>query len=131
MKHIKETLWERFFNRLPENAANEALRSLKQGGSFKDVDFFTMKEAEAQVVRYRDEARAAIRAYRRWKSGKAVRDLFGVFREREGAHLRAHARDRASLFLDARRDYRDLSALLMASVNNDSQPKQQGGGHER
>jgi hypothetical protein len=115
----KETLWDRFFNRLPENAANEAIRILKRGGSFKDVDFLTLKEAEAQVAGYRAQAKAAIGAYRRWRTQKALKLMFGAFHDREGAHLRAHARDMASLFLDARRDHTDLTTLLMASVAND------------
>ena len=133
MSTIKETIWERFFNRLPETAANEAIQTLKQGGSFEDVDFFTMKEAEAQVANYRDRAKAAIRAYKNWKTGRAIRSMFGVFRDREGAHLRAHAKDMAALFLDARRDHADLTELLMASVSNDGPGgavSQRGGGNE-
>lgn len=134
MDILKETLWDRFFNRLPETAANEAIRTLKRGGSFKDVDFLTLKEAEAQVARYRDQARAAIGAYRRWKTGNAVKLMFGVFHSREGAHLRAHARGLTSLFLDARRDHADLTNLLMQSVSNDasgSAPLKQGGDHDQ
>jgi hypothetical protein len=133
MSIYNETIWERFFNRLPETAANEAIRVLKQGGSFKDVDFFTMKEAEAQVGHYRERAKAAIGAYKRWKSARAVTSLFGVFRDREGAHLRAHARAMTGLFLDSRRDFADLSALLMESVSNDRPDhgaSVQGGRHE-
>jgi len=120
MQGITENLWERFFNRLPENAANEAIRVLKQGGSFKDVDFLTLKQAEADVVRYRSQAKAAIGAYRRWKTQHAVKLMFGVFHSREGAHLRAHAKDLTSLYLDARRDHADLTDLLMRSVSNDA-----------
>ena len=134
MSIITENLWERLFNRLPEQAANEAIRVLKQGGSFRDVDFFTLKEAEAQVLRYRAQARTAIADYRAWKAGKPVRLLFGVFRDREGAHLRAHARAMTSLFLDARRDHADLTRLLMASVGNDASggaPSRLGGNHDQ
>lgn len=133
MDILKETLWDRFFNRLPETAANEAIRTLKRGGSFKDVDFLTLKEAEAQVAHYRAQARAAIGAYRSWKTGNAVKLMFGVFHSREGAHLRAHARGLTSLFLDARRDHVDLTALLMRSVANDDScapPTRRGGGNE-
>lgn len=120
MQRITENLWERLFNRLPENAANEAMRILKQGGSFKDVDFLTLKQVEAEVVRYRAQAKAAIGEYRRWKTQKTVKLMFGVFHSREGAHLRAHAKDMASLYLDARRDHGDLTDLLMRSVSNDA-----------
>lgn len=133
MDILKETLWDRFFNRLPENAANEAIRTLKRGGSFKDVDFLTLKEAEAQVAQYRDQAKAAIGAYRSWKTANTVKLMFGVLHSRKGAHLKAHARNLASLFLDARRDHADLTALLMQSVANDAPyrpPSKRGGGHE-
>lgn len=134
MDILKETLWDRFFNRLPETAANEAIRTLKQGGSFKDVDFLTLKEAEAQVARYREQAKAAIGSYRRWKVQNTVKLMFGVFHDREGAHLRDHARDMASLFLDARRDHADLVTLLLRSVANDASgptPAKQGGSHDQ
>ncbi|MEO0384194.1 MAG: hypothetical protein AAF234_11650 [Pseudomonadota bacterium] len=134
MDILKETLWDRLFNRLPENAANEAIRTLKRGGSFKDVDFLTLKEAEAQVAQYRDQAKAAIGAYRSWKTANTVKLMFGVFHNREGALLKAHARNLASLFLDARRDHADLTALLMHSVANGAPyrpPSNQGGNHDQ
>ncbi|WP_425088863.1 hypothetical protein [Stappia sp.] len=130
MSIITEKLWERFFNRLPEQTANDAIRILKRGGSAQDVDYFTLKEAEAQVARYRVSARSAIASYKAWKAGRAVRLLFGVFREREGAHLRAHARAMTALFLDARRDHSDLTRLLMASMTKDTPGQAEGGRHE-
>lgn len=133
MDILKETLWERLFNRLPENTANQAMRILKQGGSFKDVDFLTLKQAEAEVVRYRAQAKAAIGEYRRWKTENTVKLMLGVFHSREGAHLRAHAKDMTSLYLDARRDHGDLTDLLMRSVSNDAAERDgfnQGGRHD-
>ncbi|MGJ8531696.1 MAG: hypothetical protein ACSHYC_05895 [Alphaproteobacteria bacterium] len=120
MNYIKETLWERFFNRLPAKEANDAVRILKRGGSYKDVDFFTLKEAEEQVQRYRGRAKAAIADYKLWKANTQIGRFFAVFRDREGIALRNHARDMANMFLEARRDYIDLSSLLMTSIANDT-----------
>jgi len=120
MSIIKESLWDRFFNRLPENAANEAIRLLKQGGTYRDVDFFTLKEAEERVADYRMKSRQAILAFKAWKLRKSINRYFGVFDDREGAHLRAHARAMTSIWLDARRDHSDLTRLLMRSVNDDA-----------
>jgi len=119
MTILTENLWERLFNRLPASEANEAIRVLKQGGSYKDIDIFTLKEAEQQVRRHRQQAKSAISAYRQWKKGRYVRRFFAVFADREGAALRGHARNMTGLFLDARRDYADLSSLLMKSLAND------------
>ena len=119
MIKLTETIWDRLFNRLSETEANEAIRILKQGGSYKDIDFFTLKEAEYQVYHHREQAKSAIAAYRQWKKGRQIRRLFAIFRDREGAALRIHARNMASLFLDSRRDFRDLSHRLMESIAND------------
>lgn len=130
MTKFTENLWDRLFNRLPENEANEAIRVLKQGGSYKDIDFFTLKEVEYQVSHHRQQAKTAITAYRQWKKGHHIRRLIAVLRDREGIALRGHARNMASLFLDARRDYTDLTDLLMKSVSNDADLNSsvQGGG---
>lgn len=120
MNYIEETLWEGFFNRLPAKEANDAIRILKHGGSYKDVDFFTLKEAEEQVLRYRGRAKAAIADYKLWKANTHIGRFFAVFRDREGIALRNHARDMANMFLEARRDYTDLSSLLMTSIANDT-----------
>ena len=136
MTKTYETLWDRFFNRLPANEANDAIRTLKQGGTFRDVDYLTLKEAEQRVDDYRSKAKQAILAFKAWKLRKTVQGLFGVFDDREGAHLRAHARAMASIYLDARRDHTDLTRLLMQSVSNDTgadkgAPSSEGGRHER
>jgi hypothetical protein len=134
MTKITENLWDRLFNRLPASEANEAIRILKQGGSYKDIDIFTLKEAECQVAHHRQQAKSAITAYRQWKKGRQVRRLFTVFRDREGAALRIHARNMASLFLDSRRDFTDLGQRLMASIANDANLKsglQNGGKNAR
>ena len=133
MTYLKESLWERLFNRLPSSEANDAIRILKQGGSYRDVDFFVLKEAEQSVEQLRGRAKQAIAAYKGWKLEQAVSRYFAVFRQREGAHLKANARAMTSIWLDARKDYRDLTDLLMHSVANDQpasliQPK--GGRHE-
>lgn len=120
MNYIKETLWERFFNRLPAKEANDAIRILKRGGSYKDVDFFTLKEAEEQVLRYRKRAKAAIGDYRLWKANSHIGRFFAVFRDREGIALRNHAREMANMFLEAKRDHADLSDLIMTSIANDT-----------
>ena len=115
-----ETLWDRFFNRLSETEANEAIRILKQGGSYKDIDLFTLKEAEHQVSHHRQQAKSAIAAYKQWKKGRQIRLFFAILRDREGAALRIHAKNMASLFLDSRRDFKDLSNRLMDSIANDT-----------
>ena len=120
MKKYTESLWNRFFNRLPDSEAREAIRMLKQGCSYKDIDFFTLKEAEQQVLHHRQQTKSAIAAYRQWKTGQQVRRFFAILRDREGEALRGHAKNMTSLFLDARRDYSDLSHLLMKSVSNDT-----------
>lgn len=120
MKKYTENIWDRLFNRLPASEANEAIRVLKQGGSYKDIDFFTLKEAEQQVHHHREQAKKAIVDYRKWKTGQQLRRFFAVLRDREGAVLRGRARNMASLFLDARRDYSDLSHLLMESISSDA-----------
>ena len=134
MTRTYETLWDRCLNRLPANAANDAIRTLKRGGTFKDVDFFTLKEAEQRVDDYRVKAKQAIVAFKAWKLRKAIRGFFGVFDDREGAHLRAHARAMTSIYLEARRDHADLTYLLMQSVSNDAavngNPSKEGGCHD-
>lgn len=120
MNYIKETLWERFFNPLPAKEANDAIRTLKRGGSYKDVDFFTLKEAEEQVLRYRGRAKAAIADYKLWKANTHIGRFFAVFRDREGLALRNHAREMANLFLESKRDHADLSHLIMVSIANDT-----------
>ncbi|OJJ12978.1 hypothetical protein BKI51_02615 [Alphaproteobacteria bacterium AO1-B] len=132
MTIFKETLWDRFFNRLPETAANEAIRALKRGGSYRDVDFFTLKEAEAEVERLRKRAKLALADYRQWKTGQSVNALFDVFRSHEGRALREHARSMTALYSDARHDHRELTDLLMASIANDptaTPTKTTGGSH--
>ena len=130
MKSIKENLWDRLFNRLPATEANEAIRILKQGGSYKDIDVFTLKEIEHQVGHHREQAKNAIVAYRQWKKGYQVRRFMAVFRDKEGEALRSHARNMASLFLDSRRDFADLSDRLMQSISNDAE-LQSGGRHAK
>lgn len=130
MKNIKETLWDRLFNRLPATEANEAIRILKQGGSYKDIDVFTLKEIEHQVGHHREQAKNAIVAYRQWKKGRQVRRFMAVFRDREGDALRGHAKNMASLFLDSRRDFTDLSDRLLQSISNDAE-LQNGGRHAK
>jgi len=120
MIKLTETLWDRFFNRLSETEANEAIRILNQGGSYKDIDFFTLKEAEHQVSHHRQQAKSAIAAYKQWKKGRQIRLFFAILRDREGAALRIHAKNMASLFLDSRRDFKDLSNRLMDSIANDT-----------
>jgi len=120
MIKLTENLWDRFFNRLSETEANEAIRILKQGGSYKDIDFFTLKEAEHQVSHHRQQAKSAIAAYKQWKKGRQIRLFFAILRDREGAALRIHAKNMASLFLDSRRDFKDLSNRLMDSIANDT-----------
>lgn len=132
MNITKENIWERIFNRLPETAANEAIRALKKGGSHKDVDYFTLKEAEAQVDRLRKRAKIALADYRQWKTGQSVNVLFDVFRSHEGRALREHARSMTALYSDARHDHRELTDLLMASIANDATAtptKAAGGSH--
>ncbi len=53
-----------------------------------------------------------------------------VFRDKEGEALRSHARNMASLFLDSRRDFADLSDRLMQSISNDAD-LQNGGRHAK
>ncbi len=134
MTKTYETLWDRILNRLPASEANDAIRILKQGGTFEDIDFFTLKEAEQRVQDYRFKTKQAILAFKAWKLQKTVHGLFGVFDDREGAHLRAHARAMASIYFDARRDHADLTRLLMKSVSNDAgtrqNPSRKGGYHD-
>jgi len=130
MKNITENLWDRLFNRLPASEANEAIRILKQGGSYKDIDIFTLKEIEHQVDHHREHAKKALIAYRQWKKGRQVRRFMAVLRDREGEALRGHARNMASLFLDSRRDFADLSDRLMQSISNDAE-LHKGGRHAK
>ena len=123
MTRFKETLWDRFFNRLPESAANEAIRALKRGGSYRDVDFFTLKEAEAEVERLRKRAKLALADYRQWKTGQSVNALFDVFRSHEGRALREQARPMTALYSAARHAHRELTERLMASIANDPKAK--------
>jgi len=119
MNIFKENLWERIFNRLPESEANDAVRHLKAGGSYKDIDFFTLKAAEEQVEHHRLRFRDAMADYRAHKAGRSVQRFFAVFRDREGLFLREHARNMATLARDSRRDFHDLSNEIMKSIAND------------
>jgi len=73
------------------------------------------------VDHHREQAKNALTAYRQWKKGHQVRRFMAVLRDREGEALRGHARNMASLFLDSRRDFTDLSDRLMKSISNDTE----------
>ena len=120
MSNFKETLWERFFNRLPENTANEAVRVLKRGGSHRDIDYFTLKESEVSVERSRHIARQAIATYRSWKQCHSVHKLLDASRNIEGIALKRNMVSMISLYKDKLRDHCDLTWLLVTSIDEEN-----------
>lgn len=114
MKSIRESFWDRLYNRLPANDAAIARRVLGRTVD-QPIDYMTIKALSELVDAYKGSARAAIRAYRKWCLIESVHKVGAATRQREGEILRKAALDQAALYLDARRDYRDLFKLAMRS----------------
>lgn len=132
MKYRKETFWDKLFNRLPEQSANDALRILRAGGGIHDIDTFDVKLLAEQLVETRRNLKVALKAYRRHRGRSAFHAYVRVFTDREGQMLRQNAQNLASLYQDMRRDYRELNALLDQAIANDKGPGAWifGGSHE-
>ena len=132
MKKQYETLWEKIFNRLPEKQANDAIRILRAGGTIHDIDTFDVRLLADQLTDTKKQLQAALRAYRRHQGRAAIKTFINVFFDREGAMLRQHAVNLASLYTDMRRDYRELQDLLNQAIANDKgAPKIEiGGSHD-
>lgn len=113
MKILRESLWDRLINRLPANDAQRIARVLKRAGCQEEIDYMAVKAMSELVEAYQAEARLALRSYRRWRVRQDIQQLAAVVRDREGEILRRDAREKAGLYLDARRDYDDLIALAM------------------
>lgn len=113
MKILKETLFERIRNRMAPANAVHVIKTLERAAARQEIDYMTIKEASEMMQRHKLEARSAIRAYRRWSARSAVTLLLSPLKDRQQRVMLQYARDAASLYLDAMRDYRDLCRLAM------------------
>jgi hypothetical protein len=120
MKLRNETLWEKLYNRLPANDAAKAARVLARSGCDGAVDYMSVKALSKLVETYRASTRAAIRNYRRWCVAESLCKFSAAVRAREGDLLRQYAMDQAALYLDTRRDYRDLVEIAMRPYRGES-----------
>ena len=116
MKLLKETLFDRIRNRLAPPNAVKVIKNLKRASGRAELSYMEIKEASQYVERYKIEAKAAMKAWRSWNTRAAVSELVGALRLQEGRILRSDAVAKASLYLDAQRDYRDLVNLAMGQA---------------
>lgn len=114
MKILKETLFERIRNRMAPANAVKVITALQRATHREEIDFMATKEASEMVERYGLETRMAIRDFRRWQTRQVTREMRQPIFEQEGRFLKAAARAKASLYLDAKRDYLDLVDLSMS-----------------
>ena len=84
------------------------------------------------MMEIKSRTQDALKAYRSHKVRSTVRAYTAVFWDREGTMLRRHAVNMASLYLDMRRDYRELIELLDKAIANDQAQNDQayGGSHD-
>jgi hypothetical protein len=108
---IREKLIDRIWNRLSERDAADVIAALERARGDEIFDHMSARLGGEIVKRYGQDARGAIREYRVWRYRDALSKLTKALHDREGEMLRARARNAASLYLDARRDQRDLTAL--------------------
>lgn len=120
MKILKETLAERIRNRFAPPHAVKIIADLQRADFSEDVAYMAAKEASELLAHYRREARTAIRCYRLWQHRQSVRALLQPTVDQEGRTLLADARAKASLYIDAMRDYRDLIALSVSHYERKS-----------
>ena len=113
MKLPRESLWDRLINRLPANDALRAIKAMNHAKHRLNVDYMVVKEMSELMEHYRIHAQVSINALREWDVRDAVQKMNKVYRLRERGFLEAQARSAVSLWLDARRDYRDLRNLAM------------------
>ncbi len=114
MKLPTETFFERIRNRLSPAEANDAIRQLKKAAGRAEVSYMAVKEASELLDRMRMEARSAIRHYRVWQADQTVKRVLAASHADHGRILHDQARIKASLYLDAMRNYRDLVRLSIA-----------------
>ncbi len=111
MKLPTETFFERIRNRLKPEEANRVIRTLKKAAGQHRIDYMAVKEASELLDRARRAARLSIQDYRQWEAHEAVISALQPTRAETGRQLREQARVKASLYLDAMRNYRDLVRL--------------------
>jgi hypothetical protein len=118
MKILKETLVERIRNRLNPPHAVKIIAGLQRAAFREEIAYMAAKEASELVAHYRREARTAIRCYRLWQNRGCVRAMLQPTVDQEGRTLLADARAKASLYIDALRDYRDLIELSVSHYHS-------------
>lgn len=114
MKLPKESLFDRFRNRLSPANANRAIKALRHARKRLEVDFFVVKEMSELEERYRKKAKLAINALREWEVREAVKYMNDVYRQRERDVLKTQAHDAVYLWSDIRRDHREIRDLAIA-----------------
>jgi len=113
MKYPKETLFERIQNRMKASEARKSIKALRHARYRLDIDYMTVKELSELEERYRQNARLAINALREWDVRDAYQKIDLAFRRRERHLLEGQAKEAVSLWMDARRDYRELRDFAM------------------
>lgn len=113
-----ETLFDRIRNRLSPDRAAVAVSTLKKAAVREEISYRAAQEAEALLRHYRMQARCAIRQYRQWQADCAVSETLQDLRTREGQMLHEQARAKASLYLEAMRDHRDLIKLSVTQYED-------------
>ena len=114
---IRENLIDRIWNRLSERDAPDVIAVLERARGDEIFAHTSARHGGEIVTRYRQDASSAIREYRVWRYRDALSKLTKALHDREGDMLRERAWNAASLYLDARRDQRDLTALAEGRGN--------------
>lgn len=113
----KETIIDRIRNRFPPAEAEEIINSFERARGDAIFSYMLMRHDADFVEDYRQKVRGALRQYRQWRYRDALASLAKTIHDREGEMLREAAKNAASLYLDARRDHRDLYVLVEAGQN--------------
>lgn len=114
---IRENLIDRIWSRLSGRDIADVIAALERARGDVIFDHTSARHGGEIVTRYRQDARGAIREYRVLRYRDALSKLTKALHDREGDMLRERARNAASLYLDARRDQRDLTALAAGRGN--------------
>jgi hypothetical protein len=121
----KENLFDRIRNRLSPVRAAITVATLQKAAIREEISNRAAQEAEALLRHYRTQARCAIREYRQWQADRAVSETLQALRDQEGRMLHGQARAKASLYLDAMRDHRDLINLSISQYGDAEMPDEE------
>lgn len=114
MKVHKESLFDRFVNRLSPANASRAIKAMRHARHRLEIDYMAVKEMSELEERYRQKAKNAIQALRQWEIREAVQNMNDVYRQREYEVLKGQAHEAVILWHDIRRDHREIRDMAFA-----------------